>query len=100
MPLSIQAKLLRVIEENKILKVGDVKPIDINVRILAAMNEDPKEAISNGRLRKDLYYRFVGILRIPPVRERKDDIPLLVNYFIKKYSDKLGKNIITIKKNF
>lgn len=84
----LQAKLLRTIQERTIRRVGDTKDIDIDVRIIATINEDPIEAIANGHLRKDLYYRLsVVTLFIPPLRERKQDIPLLAHSFIKKFND-------------
>jgi arginine utilization regulatory protein len=85
--LHLQAKLLRAIQERSIRRIGDTKDRPIDVRIVAAMNEDPVEAISNQRLRKDLYYRLgVVTLFIPPLRERKEDIPDLVSFFIQKYN--------------
>lgn len=84
----LQAKLLRTIQERTIRRVGDTKDIDIDVRIIATINEDPIEAIANGHLRKDLYYRLsVVTLFIPPLRERKQDIHLLAHSFIKKFND-------------
>jgi len=84
----LQAKLLRVIQEKKVRRVGDTKDKPIDVRIIATINEDPIEAIQEGRLRKDLYYRLgVVTLFIPPLRERKEDILLLLEHFIKKYND-------------
>ena len=97
MSLNTQAKLLRAIEEKQILKLGDTKIINSNVRILAAMNESPEEAIVNGHLRKDLYYRLSECsINIPPIRERKEDIPLLVNFFINKYSKEINSNVTSI----
>lgn len=84
----LQAKLLRTIQERTIRRVGDTKDIDIDVRIIATINEDPIEAIANGHLRKDLYYRLsVVTLFIPPLRERKQDIHLLAHSFISKFND-------------
>lgn len=83
----LQAKLLRALQEKKIRRIGDTKDMDIDVRIIATMNEDPIDAIAGERLRKDLYYRLgVVTLFIPPLRERKDDIDLLTLYFIRKYN--------------
>jgi arginine utilization regulatory protein len=85
--LPLQAKLLRALQEKSIRRIGDTKDRAINVRIIAAINEDPIEAISQQRLRKDLYYRLgVVTLFLPPLRERKEDIPLLVDHFIQKYN--------------
>ena len=93
MPLSCQVKLLRAIEERQILPVGGTEPIDFDLRLVAAMNKDPQDEIKAGRLREDLYYRLnvVGIY-IPPLRERRADIPLLVNHFINKYNKQMGKS--------
>ncbi|WP_227935223.1 sigma-54 interaction domain-containing protein [Alkalihalobacillus deserti] len=83
----LQAKLLRSIQEKSIKRIGDTITRKVNVRIIATINEDPVEAIANNRLRKDLYYRLsVVSLFIPPLRERKEDIPFLVNSFIQKYN--------------
>lgn len=91
---SLQAKLLRVLQEKKVRRVGDIKDIKVDVRIIATINEDPVDAIANGHLRKDLYYRLgVVSLFIPPLRDRKDDIPLLVSSFIEKYNLLFGMNI-------
>jgi len=87
MPLSMQVKLLRVLQEKTIIRVGGTQEIPIDVRLLAATNRDLKEEVEKGTFRQDLYYRLNVInLHIPPLRERKDDIPLLVNYFLAKYS--------------
>lgn len=87
MPLSMQVKLLRVLQEKKIIRVGGTKEIPIDVRMLAATNRDLKREIEKGRFRQDLYFRLnVVHLHIPPLRDRKDDIPLLVNYFLAKFS--------------
>jgi DNA-binding NtrC family response regulator len=87
--LDIQAKLLRVIQEKEIKPVGGEKTIRVDVRIIAATNQDLKQAISQKKFREDLYYRLnVVPIHIPPLRERKEDIPLLVNHFLKKYNKK------------
>lgn len=84
---SLQAKLLRALQEKSIRRIGDTKDKKINVRIIAAINEDPIEAIANQQLRKDLFYRLgVVTIFIPPLRERRGDIPLLTNHFIQKYN--------------
>lgn len=84
---SLQAKLLRAIQEKKFRRIGDTQDRTFDVRIIATMNEDPLEAIAQNRLRKDLYYRLsVVSLFIPPLRERKEDIPLLVRSFVDKYN--------------
>ncbi|QDX92535.1 PAS domain S-box protein [Brevibacillus laterosporus] len=85
--LSLQAKLLRALQEKTIRRIGDTKDRAFNVRIIAAINEDPIEAISANKLRKDLYYRLgVVTLLIPPLRERREDIPTLTSHFIHKYN--------------
>ncbi|PWK13512.1 arginine utilization regulatory protein [Tumebacillus permanentifrigoris] len=85
--LPLQAKLLRVLQEKTLRRIGDTKDRVINVRIIAAINEDPIEAISHQRLRKDLYYRLgVVTLMLPPLRERREDVPMLVDHFIRKYN--------------
>lgn len=93
MPMSCQVKLLRAVEHRQITPVGDTTPIDINVRLIAATNRDPAEQIKAGHFREDLYYRMnvVGI-HLPPLRERKEDIPLLVEHFIRKYNAEMGKH--------
>ncbi|MCF8055141.1 MAG: sigma-54 dependent transcriptional regulator [Desulfocapsa sp.] len=94
MPLSMQVKLLRVLQEKKIIRVGGTQEIPIDIRILAATNRNLKKEAEDGTFRQDLYYRLNVInLHLPPLRERRDDIPLLVNYFLAKYSQPNGKNI-------
>jgi DNA-binding NtrC family response regulator len=86
--ISVQAKLLRVLQEKEFQKVGSQKPEKVDVRIIATTNRNPSEAISNGEFRQDLYFRLnVFPIRIPPLRERKKDIPLLASYFCDKYSE-------------
>ena len=85
--LSLQAKLLRVLQERAFRRLGDTKDKSINVRVIATMNENPADAIANNRLREDLFYRLgVVTIFIPPLRERKEDIPLLANHFVQKYN--------------
>ncbi|WP_232697665.1 sigma-54 interaction domain-containing protein [Brevibacillus daliensis] len=94
LPLSLQAKLLRALQEKTIRRIGDTSDRPINVRIIAAINEDPIEAISSQKLRKDLYYRLsVVTLQIPPLRERKEDIPLLVTRFIEDLNHLFQMNV-------
>lgn len=94
MSFPLQAKILRVLQEGYIRRVGGLKEIPIDVRIIAATNEDPIEAIDKGTLRKDLFYRINVInIRIPPLRKRRDDIPLLIKYFINYYNEKLNKDV-------
>ena len=91
---NLQAKLLRALQERTIRRVGDTKDKKIDVRVIATINEDPIDAISNDHLRKDLYYRLsVVSLFIPPLRERKEDIPLLGQSFIEKFNALFELNI-------
>lgn len=95
MDIELQAKLLRVIQEGEVRRLGARNSKKIDVRIVASTNEEPKELLRVGRLRKDLYYRLnVIYLRVPPLIERMEDLDLLVKYFIEKYNVKLGKHII------
>lgn len=100
MPLNCQVKLLRAVEHRQITPVGSTEPIDIDLRLIAATNKDLSEEIKMGRFREDLYYRMnvVGI-HIPPLRERKEDIPLLVEHFIKKYNTDMGKKCVGVSDN-
>lgn len=94
MSLTMQAKLLRVIQEREFFRLGATEPIKVDVRFIAATNRDIKEEVKNGKFREDLYYRLnVVNIEIPPLRERRDDIPLLVAYFSKKYSLLMKKEI-------
>lgn len=94
LPLSIQVKLLRAIQERIIRRVGSVEDTKIEVRIIAATNRNLEEMVSKGSFRQDLYYRLnvIGI-RTPSLRERSEDIPILANHFLKKYNEKLNKSI-------
>ena len=94
MGLQLQAKLLRVLQEGCIRRIGGLTDIPCDVRIIATTNEEPIKAIESNALRKDLYYRLnVIYIRIPPLRERKSDIPLLAEHFIKKYNFILKKDV-------
>ncbi len=97
MPASMQVKLLRAIEEKSLLRVGGTQPISIDIRIVAATNKDLNEEVKAGRFRKDLFYRLNVInLHLPPLAERRDDIPLLAHHFLHHYSKAQGKTIETI----
>lgn len=97
MPLSMQVKLLHVLQEKTILRVGGVRPIDLDIRVIAATNRDLKHEISQGHFREDLYYRLnVVNIALPQLKERKEDIPLLVKYFIEKYSLGFRKSVTGI----
>lgn len=92
MSLSAQAKVLRALQENKIVRVGGEKEIPVDVRILAATNKNLKEEIEKGNFREDLYHRLsVIVIQVPPLRERKDDIPLLVESFVEAIAQGMGK---------
>ncbi len=92
MSLSAQAKVLRALQENKIVRVGGEKEIPVNVRILAATNKNLQEEIEKGNFREDLYHRLsVIVIQVPPLRERKDDIPLLVENFVTLIAQDMGK---------
>ena len=91
-PIPIQTKLLRVLEERELMKIGSTKPIPIDVRLITATKIELKELVGNGLFRADLFYRInVVPIRIPPLRERRDDIPPLIDYFLKHYNPE--KNI-------
>ena len=99
MPLEIQSKLLRVLQENEFERVGGKKTLQTNVRIVAATNRILEDEVADGKFRADLFFRLnVFPLQVPPLRERLEDIPLFVKYFLEKYSKKLGKNVLSIKK--
>ncbi len=94
MPPSMQVKLLRVVEERTLLRVGGVTPLPLDVRLLAASNRDLKGLVDAGKFREDLFYRLnVITIDLPPLRSRKDDIPLLLRYFLDRYCRAFGKHI-------
>lgn len=97
MDMGLQAKLLRVLEEKKITRIGSTESIGVNVRIIAAINRPPLECIKNGTLRADLFYRLGSVtINIPPLREREGDVGLLTKYFVDEYKAEMGKNIIGV----
>jgi len=100
MPLSIQSKVLRVIEEKEFFRVGGTKSIKVDVRLVVATNKNLEELVKGGRFREDLYYRLNVIpIYLPPLREKKEDIPLLCRHFIEKYNKVLHKKIKNIEEN-
>src|SRR3990170_2225281 len=99
LPLELQAKILRVIQHNEFERLGSSHTIKVDVRIVATTNRNLEEEVRNGRFRQDLYYRLnVFPITVPPLRQRKEDIPLMVQAFIERYSRKIGKQITSIQK--
>lgn len=97
MPTGLQAKILRVIQDKKIRRVGSLKETSIDLKVLSSINEEPYQSISRGDLRPDLFYRLgVVFLKIPSLKERLDDLELLIQHFIKKHNKLLGKRIRSI----
>jgi len=94
MPASMQVKLLRVIEEKSLLRVGGTQPIKVDIRIVAATNKDLNREVETGGFRKDLFYRLnVVSLHLPPLAERRDDVPLLAHHFLGRYAEPQRKSI-------
>jgi two-component system NtrC family response regulator len=92
LPLMLQVKILRVLQEREVDRVGDTRAIKVDVRVIAATNRDLEKMIADGGFRDDLYYRLAVVsIRMPPLRERADDIPLLVDHFLDKHTERLGK---------
>jgi len=101
MHIDLQSKLLRVLETSQFFKVGGTVPSKADVRIISATNRDLQTEVSEGRFREDLYYRLnVFTIDIPPLRDRKKDIPLLARYFIKLFSEKMNKHVTGMSKEF
>src|SRR5664279_5398699 len=99
MPFDLQCKLLRVIQDGEFERLGSPRTIKVNVRIIAASNRDLQEEIRNNRFREDLFYRLnVFPITVPPLRQRQEDIPLLVNHFVMKFNKKNGKHIEMVSK--
>jgi len=100
MPPRLQQKLLRVIEEREMIPVGSTKRVPVNARFIAATNKDLKKLMENAEFREDLYYRLhVFAIHLPPLRDRKDDIPALVDYFIESQNRLLNRSVKTITEN-
>jgi len=94
---AMQVKLLRVLQERELLRVGGTEPVAIDVRFIAATNRDLQESVANSRFRADLFFRLnVVNLALPPLRERRDDVPLLAFYFLKKFAQAMGKPVADI----
>lgn len=101
LPLDLQSKLLRVLETSEFIKVGDTKPTKVNVRIITATNRDLKEEAGKGQFREDLYYRLnVFAITLPPLRERKKDIPVLTEYFVGVFSAKTNQKKLAVSDAF
>ena len=95
----LQVKILRVLQEREIDKVWDTRPIKVDARVIAATNRDLEKMIANGTFRDDLYYRLAVVpIRVPPLRERTDDIPLLVDHLLDKHVGRLGKPHAEVEK--
>ena len=100
MPTELQVKLLRVLQEHEIERIGGRDTIRVDVRVIAATNRDLQTAVADGSFRRDLYYRLnVFPIRLPSLRERTDDIPLLVHFFVQRYAGKIGRRISRIPRN-
>lgn len=101
MPLALQAKLLRVLENHTFIKVGEIESTTVDVRIIAATNRDLSADVQNGSFREDLFYRLnIFIIQLPPLRERKKDISLLADYFLKIFSAKINSDVKSMSKEF
>jgi DNA-binding NtrC family response regulator len=97
MPAQLQPKLLRVLEDSRVRRVGGRREVRVDVRVLAATNRDPEEALGEGRLRSDLYYRLsVFTVRLPPLDDRLEDVPLLCSHFVAQFNDKHGTTVAGI----
>ncbi|MGH9786714.1 MAG: sigma-54-dependent transcriptional regulator [Terriglobia bacterium] len=98
MPIALQPKLLRVLEDGRVRRVGGRQEFAFDVRVLAATNRDPREAVQKGHLREDLYYRMnVFTVTLPPLRERKEDIPLLVQHFLQEFNAKHKVAVVALR---
>lgn len=99
MPLDLQPKLLRVLQDGEFERLGNPRTIQVDVRVIAATNKDIEEAVKSGQFRRDLYYRInVFPISILPLRERREDIPLLVNAVVQRYSNEMGKQFSFLSK--
>ncbi len=95
--LSVQAKLLRVLQEKEIVRIGDAQAVPVDVRLITATNANLEDLVKRGRFREDLYYRLnVVPIYIPPLRQRKGDLPYLVDHLLRKYNQEYGRNVTTV----
>jgi DNA-binding NtrC family response regulator len=98
MPATMQAKLLRVLENGELVRLGSNDPVQVDVRLISATNRDLDEMVAEKRFREDLYFRIKGVtIRIPPLRERREDIPLLIHFFMTQAADKYNKKHVGLK---
>ena len=98
MPVLLQSKLLRVLEDGRIRRLGGAEEFNVDVRVIAATNQNPRQAVENGSLREDLYFRLnVFPLVVPPLREHKEDIPLLAQYFIREFNQKHSLHVEALR---
>ena len=96
-PLSTQVRLLRVLQEGEIKRVGSTDSVKVDVRVIAATHRDLPKLVKAGKFREDLFYRLnVIAIPLPPLRERLDDVPLLAHHFVRRYADRLGKKVRTL----
>ncbi len=101
MPIDLQAKLLRVLETNEFIKVGDTKPTKVDVRIIAATNRNLQQEVTEGKFREDLFYRLnVFTISLPALRDRKKDIPILADHFLKLYAQKINARVNSMSREF
>jgi DNA-binding NtrC family response regulator len=98
MPSSMQAKLLRVLENGEVVRLGSNEPVNVDVRLISATNRKLDEMVAERQFREDLYFRIKGVtIHIPPLRERREDIPLLIHFFMKQTAEKYGKKVVSLK---